>query len=175
MCDKAEKLFFRLYPTMKKQAETEEGQWLRCCCAISTVVHFCLFVFCMALVGAPSMLLNLFQSAVIYSCYLTLRERELAVYIVLVCGQILQSIFYFVGGEEGESLGAFQTGGGIGNAVACGLLLFANGKAWYAFRMSGGLHGLDVNKPLLEDKDDDGDDEEEAPAPPPKKGKKGKK
>ena len=35
-------------------------------------------------------------------------------------------------------------GGMIANTVACGILLVMNGRAWYQFHESGGLHGVDA-------------------------------
>ena len=55
-------------------------------------------------------------------------------------------------------LGAFQTGGLIGNAVACGLLLIVNGRALKLFHDSGSIHGrkMGVEEPLLNDEEGSG-------------------
>ena len=60
--------------------------------------------------------------------------------------------------DRDSPLGAFQQGGLIGNAVACGILLYLNGRALYLFHESGGLHGAKkgLTKPLV-DKDDEED------------------
>ena len=77
-------------------------------------------------------------------------------YLLLLVGQIIQSIFSFLGDDDGQMSGAFQTGGHIGNIVCCTLLLIANGRALYAFHEAGGLHGKgkDLKKPLLDGQDD---------------------
>ena len=56
-------------------------------------------------------------------------------------------------------LGAFQSGGYIGNGVACGLLLVFNGRALWKFHESGGLHGKKdgTTVPLLAESDDEAD------------------
>ena len=58
--------------------------------------------------------------------------------------------------DREQPLGAFQTGGLIGNAVACGIMLYLNGRALYLFHESGGLHGVKkgVAKPLLGEEDE---------------------
>ena len=58
--------------------------------------------------------------------------------------------------DREQPLGAFQTGGLIGNAVACGILLYLNGRALYLFHESGGLHGVKkgATKPLIAEEDE---------------------
>ena len=86
MCNLLEKWFFKFYPTTKKVAETAEGDWIRRLCVISTIIHLGLFVFCLALVGFGAMIFNCCQIMMSYSVYLTLREREMALYILLLLG-----------------------------------------------------------------------------------------
>ena len=80
-------------------------------------------------------------------------------YLLLLVGQIIQSIFSFLGDDDGQMSGAFQTGGHIGNIVCCTLLLIANGRALYAFHEAGGLpgKGKGLKDPLLEKSDDEED------------------
>ena len=79
-----ERWFFKFYPSNKKDYHTEEGKWMRCICLLSVLLHNGLFIFCLALVGAGPMILNFLQALWSYSVYLTLREREMAVYCFLV-------------------------------------------------------------------------------------------
>ena len=140
MCLTLEKYFFTFFPTIKKPSETPEGDWLRCTSLISVFIHNGLFVFCLALVGFYPMIFNLAQACVSYSVYLTLREREIAVYIFLLCGQIATDALIIKNAEDGELVG-MQMGGYIGNIVACCLLMFSAARAWQKFRATGGLHG----------------------------------
>mgnify|MGYP001347143762 CR=1 FL=1 len=48
---------------------------------------------CLAIVGFVPMLLNIGNAAWAYSCYLTLRERELGVYFVILIGQVVYDIY----------------------------------------------------------------------------------
>ena len=34
-----ERLFFKFYPTTKKETENPEGEWMRCMALVATVVH----------------------------------------------------------------------------------------------------------------------------------------
>ena len=159
MCGTLEKYFFKFYPTMKKKAYTSEGEWMRCVSAISVVIHNCLFIFCLAFVGFYPMIFNFVQACWSYSVYLTLREREMAFYLLLLVGQVVCDLSLIRRAEEGKIVG-LQLGGFIGNMVACGILLWANGRAWYSFRNSGGLRGKSgMTEPLLV-KDGTGADEE---------------
>ena len=107
------------------------------------------------MVGAGPMILNFLQACWIYSVYLTMREREMVIYLILLLGQIAQCITMLFAGN----VRAYQTGGLIGNATACGILLVLNGRALWKFHESGGLHGKsrDGAVPLL-DKDDETND-----------------
>ena len=86
MCECLERWFFKFYPSNKKLTKTPEGDWMRCICFLSVLLHNGLFIFCLALVGAGPMILNFLQAMWIYSVYLTLREREMIVYCLLVLG-----------------------------------------------------------------------------------------
>ena len=117
---------------------------------ISCILHNLLFIFCLALVGAGPMVFNFLQAAWIYSVFLTMRQREMVVYLLLVLGQIAQCLTMMLKDRE-VPLGAFQSGGLIGNCVACCLLLWFNGRAFYLFHESGGLRGRkgDITEPLI--------------------------
>ena len=59
---------------------------MRCLALISTIVHFGMLIFCLALVGLYPMLFNLAQCFFVYSVYLTVREKEMVVYLLLLLG-----------------------------------------------------------------------------------------
>ena len=73
ICDCLERVFFRLFPTKKKETTNPNGDWLRCVMLIATLLHFGMALFCMALVGFGAMILNILQAIWAYSVYLTLR------------------------------------------------------------------------------------------------------
>ena len=163
-----ERAFFRLWPTVKKETINPNGDWLRCIMCIATVMHFGMALFCMALVGFPAMILNMLQCLWTYSVYLTLREREMCLYILALLAQIAQSLCFLFRGEE-KPTGAFQTGGTIGNIVGCGVMLIVGGRALWLFHKTGGLHytipeadDKRIREPLIDDDDDD-DEEEKSP------------
>ena len=154
-CDCFERLFFRMYPQKKKEYNTEEGKDLRFALCLATVVHLGLTMMCLACVGFWPMLINLMQCCSAYSCYLTLRERQVWVYMVLLIIQVLVQTLDILGIGEDKSVNkpasALQT---MGNLIAlsfCAVLAYFVGKAGYFFRKTGGLHGTlkDGATPLL--------------------------
>ena len=167
MCECLERWFFKFFPTKRKHVEPDyaAGNWFRCIALISCILHNLLFIFCLALVGAGPMIINFLQAVWCYSIFLTLREREMIVYMVMILGQISQCVTMLLKDRD-IPLGAFQTGGLIGNSVACILLLIFNGRALYKFHMCGGLHGCDANhiskkdieQPLLDKQDEKSSD-----------------
>ena len=164
--DCLERAFFRLFPSTRKETENPNGDWLRCVNAIATFIHFGMALFCMALVGFPPMILNILQCIWSYSVYLTLREREMCLYLLALLAQIAQSLCFLFRGEE-KPTGAFQTGGTIGNIVGCGVLLVVGGRALWLFHDTGGLHYKNPEKdkqlkePLIDDDEDDDDEKKE--------------
>ena len=90
------------------------------------------------------MIFNFFQGVFAYSVYLTLRQREMVVYIILLLGQIAQCLTVIFK-DKVQPLGAFQQGGYIGNTVACCILLYLSAKALWSFHSTGGLHGDQKN------------------------------
>ena len=78
--------FYKLWPHQQKKSETKEGEGLRCSLGFATIMHIFLFVACLTLVGFRPMLYNLLQFSWAYSCYLTLREREIVVYFIMLAG-----------------------------------------------------------------------------------------
>ena len=92
MCECLERMFFKFYPSTRKEAFTAEGHWMRCIALISCILHNCLFVFCLALVGAGPMIMNFLQACWVYSVYLTMREREMVIYLILILAQVGQCL-----------------------------------------------------------------------------------
>lgn len=165
--DCLERAFFRLYPSKRKETTNEFGHWLRCVMLIATILHFGMALFCMALVGFTAMILNFLQCMWSYSVFLTLREREMVLYLLALLAQLAQSFCFLFRGDE-KPTGAFQTGGTIGNIVGCSIMLFVGARALWKFHETGGLHGTggdlksDLTVPLINEEADDtvlGDEE----------------
>ena len=143
MCGFLGRWFFRFYPSNPKKAETKEGEWMRFVSKISTVVHTILVALCLALIGFSPLIFNFLQAMWSYSVYLTLREREMALYIFLLLVQIGHCFAVIFTSEKKQ--GTFQLAGFIANIVACCILTYLNARAWYEFRTTGGLHGKGVH------------------------------
>ena len=142
-----QRCFFGFYPSTKKETQNKKwGDWMRCVCLIATVLHFVLIVFCLAFCGFGPMIFNFFQCMFVYSVYLTLREREMIGYLLLLVGQIVYCTTKLMGGDDEKAAAATQTGGYIGNIVACGILLYMAGRAEWMFHQTGGLHGDGLTK-----------------------------
>ena len=90
-------MFFTLWPSQKKQAFTPEGEWLRKVYLIATICHILLSSFDLAFVGFWNMFLNLVQSVLIYSGYLTLRTREIWIYFFVLLGQVTYTLLDVLG------------------------------------------------------------------------------
>ena len=99
------RLFFALWPTKRKEAETEEGHWLRRMVFIAMILHCGLAIVNLAMVGFWGMFFNLVQAAWSYSCYLTLREREIWVYMVILGIQTIYQLFAILGIGEKNVMG----------------------------------------------------------------------
>ena len=134
-------------------AFTEEGRWLRTCTCIATIIHTLLYLLCLAIVGFLPMILNILNAAWAYSCYLTLRERELAVYFVILIGQTVDHVVTIFGDKD---LGNVQVLGHLICTTFIVLTGFYVGRAWYHFRKTGGLRGTGPRENLIEDKVYDG-------------------
>ena len=134
MCTWFSKLFFKIYPSKKKEARNHDAVWLRKMCLLAGFIHGSLALLAMALIGFWPMIFNLLQFFWSYSCYLTLRERAVFVYLLLLLVQISYCICRTLGiGEEDESRGTFQSLGNI--IILCFLVLlgYLMGKAVWDF------------------------------------------
>ncbi len=133
--------FFCLWPNTSKQYFTEEGKRLRCAMLACTCIHTFLFVFSLSLVGFYPMLYNLWLGCWAYSCYLTLREREVIAYFIMLVAVIVVQIGRFWRGNEGS----WQSLAGLAEIGVYCLVLYIAARYYYAFRVSGGLHGIAEN------------------------------
>ena len=142
------KLFFRWYPSESKETETEEGEWLRTALMITLIVHICLFFQSFAIVGFIEMLMNLLLSAIAYSAYLTMRERGVIFYLIVLVIAFIEGLVTLIT----EKLGNLQFLGKMINLVVYCLVFYLMSRAYYLFRKSGGIHGTALQEKLLEEK-----------------------
>ena len=134
--------FFCLWPNQSKHYFTDEGRRMRYAMAAVTGLHGFMFVLSLCLVGFYPMLYNLLLAAWAYSCYLTLREREIVFYFILVVvASVLELMRLFDENKEGS----WQSLGGMAELGLYCLALYISGRYYYVFRISGGLHGISEN------------------------------
>lgn len=96
-----EKLFFTWYPASAKTPQTAQGRRVRKSMVLACVIHIILFLFSFAVVGFNSMLLNLIMAAWTYSITLTLRERQMVFYLLVlaigICEGLMNLLFEQLG------------------------------------------------------------------------------
>ena len=114
-------------------------------CLTATIIHFVLVLLSLALIGFKPMVFNLIQTMWSYSCYLTLRERECVVYLVILALQVTYCVTRILGlGEKSDDKkGTFQSLGNMIILGCCILLGYMVGKAYWDFHKRGGLKGVD--------------------------------
>ena len=101
MCDWLNRTFHTLYPAKKKETRNEASRWMRLMLLVATLLHFTLVLLSLALIGFKPMVFNLTQVMICYSCYLTLREREVVFYLVVLACQIFYCVTRILGiGEK---------------------------------------------------------------------------
>jgi len=132
------KCFKRFYPMKPARCLTEQATWLQKLMKIAIALHTFFFVFSLALVGFKSMLFNLMLTCWAYSCYLTLSAMSCLLYLV----SLILCAFYAIFRGLGEKTESYQQIGIVANAAFYIAMTYFIGKAYMAFRYSGGLDGL---------------------------------
>ena len=100
-------------------------------------IHAILFFFSFAVVGFTSMLLNLIMTAWTYSITLTLREKQMVFYLLVLVIGIAEGVSTLLF----EQLGNLQILGKMINVVIYTTVAYFVAKNYYFFRQDGGLHG----------------------------------
>ena len=129
------KCFFRLYPNKPKPAETAQGLHLRRVLKWLTVCHIISFLVSLTVIGFFSMLSEIGYSAWAYSCFLTLREWQVILYLLLLLIGIINGFFNIFAFSTVSLLFYIVT------LVFLGFALYFLFFAYKAFRMAGGIHG----------------------------------
>ena len=80
------KVMHKMYPPVPKIAWTTQGKWLRTMVGFFCIMHVIFFVVALAITGFGPMMASMFLSIWSYSCYLTLREWTVILYILFVAG-----------------------------------------------------------------------------------------
>ena len=139
-----QKLFFKLWPSEKKELYTTQGLWLRKMAAVSMFLDFCFFVFALAIVGFVPMIIDLFMGIWGYSVYLTVREWVVVLYCIFKCVFAFSMLFGDIGSanyRNSQQMQSTQLFGLIFNAGFHILSAYYVGRAYYYFRKNGGIWG----------------------------------
>ena len=115
---------------------------MRYAMAAVTALHGFMFVLSICLVGFFPMLYNLILAAWAYSCYLTLREREIIFYFIMIVVVVTLEVLRLF---DEKKEGSWQSLSSIVLLGLYGLTLYISGRYYHAFRVSGGLHGISEN------------------------------
>lgn len=102
----------------------------------ATLNHAVFFVFCLYFVGFKSTMTNMILFGMAYSNQLTLRLRMIACYFCALAVASVHELFYDLATKE-----SIQQIGLIVNVCFYGINVFFVGKAFWAFRQTGGLRG----------------------------------
>ena len=148
MIDPIRKLFKSLYPAKAKAVESVEGRKIRKVFLMGLIIHIFLFFFNFIIVGFQAMFMNVILSCITYSCYLTVREKEMIFYLIFLLFEISQEVYCL----RKVALGNNQLLGTLVDIVIYFTLLVMVGRTYYGFRQSGGLRGKGKAKDLIEDK-----------------------
>jgi len=76
------KFFYWFYPTRPKFCHTPEGHKMRSVMAFQVLFHIVFALMSLTMIGFYSMMTHFVWSMWTYSCYLSLREMQLVVYLV---------------------------------------------------------------------------------------------
>ena len=90
------KILKMFYPSVMIKAQTKAAEDLRCIVRCSTMLHIFFFVFCLALVGPKEMFVNMMLALWAYSCYLTLYDMEILMYLLFLASATIGGLFYSV-------------------------------------------------------------------------------
>jgi uncharacterized membrane protein len=88
--------FYRLYPREAKYSDNQEGDWLRRNFAIITFLHAVFFVVSIVYIGFESMISEIFFGCFAYSCYLTLKQPFIMLYLTLLFAAFLHGLYELV-------------------------------------------------------------------------------
>jgi hypothetical protein len=125
-----ESLFFNWYPADAKVPQTAQGRRVRKTMILMCTIHIILFFFSFAVVGFNSMLLNLIMAAWTYSIILTLREKQMVFYLLVLAIGITEGTMNLLF----EELGNLQILGKMINIVIYLAIGYFVAKNYYFFR-----------------------------------------
>ena len=127
--------FFKFYPSQPKHADTQAGLRLRRALLVSLIMHACFFVLALTYIGFYVMVMEIFFVSWVYTCYLTLHEWAIVVYLFALVIGMIHGVFSVIDYED-VSLLFF-----IILLVFYALCFFYTGKRYMTFRSHGGIHG----------------------------------
>ncbi|CDW88769.1 UNKNOWN [Stylonychia lemnae] len=132
-----QRVFFRLYPSQQKETDTLEGDHLRTTVGVLCILHSVFFLVSLTVIGFYSMLMEVAYAVWLYSCYLTLKEWQVVLYIIALFFGFAHGIFNLFQFSDMRLL--FY----IINLVYYGCALFFIIKNYKDFRVTGGIHGAE--------------------------------
>ena len=128
-------LFFKLYPNKLRDSSTDEGKALRWLLGVLTYLHILFFMISLTAIGFVSMITELMYGSWAYSCYLTLNECQILIYMIALLINTAVGIF---------KLSTVSNGGNIvllfyiANLIFYMMALYFMFFRYKAFRFSGG-------------------------------------
>ena len=138
------KLFIYLYPAQNKNTYTKEGDSLRCQILAALVLHTIFAIISLAFIGFEPMIVNMWLMILCYSCYITIRDCTIVLYLICLCLAISGGLSWGFSDQNQGALGlqSTQTMGLIANCVMLAGNCFLIFKSYMRFRATGGLRGL---------------------------------
>ena len=139
-----QRCFFRLYPSKPKETDTLEGDDLRFVLKVCTILNAIFFLASLTTIGFVAMLQNIAFGFWSYSCFLTLKEWQVIIYIIGLFFGIAHGIFSIFQYSQLRLLFF------ILHLIYLSFALYFTVRAYKNFRVTGGIHGkLGRPKPNL--------------------------
>ena len=91
--DCLKKLFFSLYPSKPIELNTPEGFYLRRVLLITLYLDITFFVLSELFVGFEPMIYAILFAAIAYSCYLTMKQFVIFLYVLLLGVEVFYGLF----------------------------------------------------------------------------------
>ena len=135
MSDILNKIFFTLYPDHPKRTSNEEGVHLRSTIKVCCILHIFFFVAALTLMGFLTTMTELGFSLWSFSCFLTLREWSIIIYMIMLLFSAIYGILNIF------TIGTIGLLFYIMNLMFYILALYYILGAYKHFRDAGGIHG----------------------------------
>ena len=138
-----------MFPKRAKKTRNNHSDWLRAYIGWSIVLHFMFFVLSLVFIGFWPMIMNLFLATWAYSCYLTLRNCTIFLYLCLLTSSAFCLIDDLYNENVVRPYNSIQKMGMISMSMAYCVLIWFNGRMFWSFYVLGGLKAHRTKDPLL--------------------------